>query len=367
MRAAKDLRAYRIDKAVERRLAGLAEVGGRLKLIVAVSGGRDSCVLLRALAGVEREIGLVVAHVDHGLRDESGRDALFVERLAAEYQLPLELYRAPKRPVEENLEAWARRVRYSFLEQCRQKHRGDWIATAHHQQDQAETLLHRLLSGRLATEAYAISGVDLRRRIVRPLLGVGKGDVDYYADVRGLSWVDDLSNRDLMRTRNRIRRRLLPILESWFNPRLVEGLSRSAERLAHDEDFLWELAEREHEKCFSTDRKSPGGKRIGDLEEALRWRVLKLEAERQLGEQGAKLGYRALAELSGRFAERCGEKREIQLGVGVSCEIGGDRLRFIRTPRCEEAVGRDSATEAAADEAAANEVEGEESSNVVNR
>jgi tRNA(Ile)-lysidine synthase len=227
-------------RQVGRRLRRLGVSTGAV--VVAVSGGPDSVALLRALVALKRGDELVVAHVNHQLRGlESDADEDFVRnlhaRLAAEgaSKLALRCFRADTaqtaRHERANLEAVARKIRYEWLGQVAAETGARWIATGHTADDQAETVLHRLLRG---TGLKGLRGIAPRRsltstaELVRPLLGMRRAEVLAYLDDVGQSYRTDSSNRDPRFTRNRIRHELLPLLEEEFNPRIVDVLARLA-------------------------------------------------------------------------------------------------------------------------------------------
>ncbi|HUP42706.1 MAG TPA: tRNA lysidine(34) synthetase TilS, partial [Thermoanaerobaculia bacterium] len=189
-------------------------------IVVAFSGGPDSTALLHGLARLapERGLRLLAAHLDHGLDAGSGGRAAAARRLAGRLGVECVVARrevAALAAPGESPEAAARRVRYRFLEEVRRARRGRWIATAHHRDDQAETVVLRLLQG---SGVPGLAGIQpVRGRVVRPLLELGRAQLAaaLEADHRGaLDPVEDPTNRDLRRPRNRVRRALLPALEA---------------------------------------------------------------------------------------------------------------------------------------------------------
>lgn len=211
-------------------------------MVVAVSGGPDSVALLRALVALRHEDELVIVHVNHQLRGaESDADEEFVRNLHARLEaegarrLSLHFRRTATaeaaRNERANLEAVARDVRYECLCHVAAETGARWIATGHTADDQAETVLHRLLRG---TGLKGLRGIAPRRpltnsvELVRPLLGLRRSDVLAYLDDVGQGYRTDSSNRDPRFTRNRIRQELLPLLAERFNPRIVEVLTRLA-------------------------------------------------------------------------------------------------------------------------------------------
>lgn len=185
--------------------------------IVAVSGGVDSVVLLDLLANnslpnsrlISQNSKLIIAHFDHGIREESGDDAKFVKDLAEKYGLPFELGRAN---LGKNAsEAEAREARYNFLRQCCKKYNAS-IITAHHQDDLIETIIINLIRGTswrglASLESESIHG-DIK--IIRPLLFISKNQILEYAKNNNLTWVEDVTNQDIKYLRNYVRLQLVP-------------------------------------------------------------------------------------------------------------------------------------------------------------
>jgi len=195
--------------------------------LVAVSGGADSVAMLRAFA----ELGMpaTVGHVNHQLRGaESDGDEAFVIELAAQ----LNLHCLTKRVVlpAGNLENAARTIRYETLTEFAVQSQCQWIATAHTADDQAETILHRLIRGTGLTGLRGIA--EVRGLITRPLLNVSRAEVLEYLQHLNQPFRTDSSNADLGFTRNRIRAELVPLLKT-FNPQIVDVLGRVAEQ-AHE-------------------------------------------------------------------------------------------------------------------------------------
>ncbi len=200
---------------------------GRGRLLVAFSGGPDSTALLWGLTRIAPTCGLelLAAHLDHRLDADSPRRAAAARRLAAALAVPLVTARLEPDPEAgrggESVEAWARRRRYEFLERVARARGARFIATAHHAEDQAETVLLRLLHGSGLEGLAAIRPV--RGRVMRPLLDVPRRALDEALAASGLEAVDDPTNADLDVPRNRVRHRLLPHLAAR-DPRIVERL-----------------------------------------------------------------------------------------------------------------------------------------------
>ena len=231
-----------LTAAVGRALTAAGAPSRGETLLLGLSGGPDSVALLDALALLRRPRGfrLVAAHLDHGLRPGSGADADFCRALCARLDVPLSAGVADVRGraarERGGLEQAARRERYAFLRRVAAAEQAGVIAVAHTRDDQAETLLLRLLRGAGST---GLGGMRARRgRLLRPLLGVSREAVLAHLRERSLDWLEDPTNADLAHRRNRVRHELLPYLESRFNPRVREALARAAALLADEAAHL---------------------------------------------------------------------------------------------------------------------------------
>lgn len=280
----------RVRRTIERHR--LLEPGQRV--VVALSGGPDSMALLHALRALG-QWSLAIAHLDHGLREESARDAAFVQRVARELDLPLYLRRLEVRPEGEGLEEAARRARYRFLEEARAHFGAHRVALGHTADDQAETVLLRLVRG---CGLRGLGGMPpARGPFVRPLIEVTRQEVEAFLREVGASWVVDRSNLDVRFWRNRIRHRVLPELRA-LNPAVVETICRMAEVLREEEAQLEGLAA----EAVGRLRRAPGqweAEGLRTLPPALRRRALRMALAEVRGDlRGVGLGHiRDLEEL----------------------------------------------------------------------
>jgi len=223
-------------------------------IIVAVSGGADSTALFLALDELKRSgkiAGqLVIAHLDHGIRPNSKRDARWVSSLAKSLGYSAVISRAKVREIAEankdNLEQVARRLRYEFLERTAKRKKARFVLTGHTMDDQAETVLLRLMRGSASVGLGGIPGIRSLSEngdilLVRPLLWARRADTEDYCRERRQEFLQDEMNRDETYARVRVRKQLLPLMES-FNARVVEAISRSAALLSEDTAELQQSA-----------------------------------------------------------------------------------------------------------------------------
>ncbi len=233
------------------------DTGRGTKVGVAVSGGADSVCLLECLRELAPRLGLhlTVLHVNHGMRGPAAHgDAEFVEALAKSRGLPFHLHRAGVPALAaahgDNLEQTARQARYAFFRQFVLEGALDRVATGHTRNDQAETVLHRILRGSGLTGLAGILPAT-GDGIVRPLLNVSRQEIEEWLNERGVAWREDATNQDTGLTRNRLRHVTLPLLRSAYNPQLDAALASLAE-LAREEEEYWAVTARApklHGRC----------------------------------------------------------------------------------------------------------------------
>lgn len=308
----------------------LREAGVRpgARLAVAVSGGADSMTLLDVLVRLRERWGfrLAAVHVHHGLRGTAAdRDAAFVRAAAAARGVPVSVVRLDPglRAPGQSVQVWAREARYAALEAERRRLRASGILTAHTRSDQAETLLLNLLRG---TGPRGLAGIPpIRGRILRPLLAVERTEIETYAARRGLAFREDASNRSEAYTRNRIRRRLLPLLAAEYNPRIVASLADLADLLREDEAALSTRADRAAGRLArrSGAAVSLSAAALRTLEPALARRVLR-RLYRQVAGPRHDLARRHLAALLALAAVA----GSVRLPGGLSARRVGDRIQL---------------------------------------
>jgi len=222
---------------------GMIHPGDRV--IVGVSGGPDSVCLLDILHRLKEELStdLVLAHFEHGLRpEEDPGETEFVRQLASRLHYPFETEKgSPLRPgtsfVQEEV---LRNARYDFLERTRKKHGAHKIALGHNLEDQAETILMRLLRGSGSAGLAGIPPVR-NKTIIRPLIQLGRKEIEAYLESRRLKHLVDSSNLRAIHLRNRIRLELIPILKK-YQPQVIKRLAEAAVILRSEDEFLDGLA-----------------------------------------------------------------------------------------------------------------------------
>jgi len=206
---------------------------------VAVSGGADSVFLLHVLRELQSRwsLHLSLVHVEHGIRGAASlEDAEFVRQLASSFGLPFHVHAENVLTIEGNLEQAARRVRQGFFAELLSADQVDRIATGHTRNDQAETVLYRIVRGSGLAGLAGILPVTAEG-IVRPLLEIERCEIEGWLRERGIPWREDLTNQDRSYARNRLRHEILPLLRT-MNPQLDEALANLA-TLAADEESYW--------------------------------------------------------------------------------------------------------------------------------
>jgi tRNA(Ile)-lysidine synthase len=227
---------------------------GERRLLLAVSGGADSMALLRGVHALASacDVKCVVAHLDHGLRNESERDAIWVATQAASLDLKTVVGRIDVRAVAiedgRGIEETARRERYFFLRETAERLGIAYVATAHTADDVIETVLHHIMRG---TSLDGLRGIAPRRRLsenttlIRPLLNVRRPEIEAFLASIGQPFLTDNTNFDVSFTRNRLRHEVLPMLRTAINPQVDEALLRLAQQAAETSALVRRFARRE--------------------------------------------------------------------------------------------------------------------------
>ena len=322
----------------------LLEMGGRV--VVGVSGGPDSLCLLHLFNSLSSQlnISLAVAHLHHGMRREGDAEAEMVGALAADWSLPFytEKVNVPEYAAEHRLsgEEAGRILRYRFLLKTALRCEADRVAVGHHQDDQAETVLFNLLRG---TGPDGLSGIIPCRplgssvRLIRPLLGLPRREIEQYCRDKSLSPALDATNLQTGYTRNRIRLELLPYLEERYNPRVKEALARLAVLAADDRSYLqaqagraWKAVSRRQGNRLIISRP-----RLAGLPRALRGRVLRMALEEFQNRKQVQWSH--VQSIEG-LAEKEGRVRELAFAGGVKVYCGSKHLVISPRPLAAKAL-----------------------------
>ncbi len=306
------------------RASGVLPGGG--SLILALSGGVDSIVLLDLLLGLRSDWNwrLRAAHFDHRMRAGSAADARWVGEHCERLGVPCRVGRADAAPRNESE---ARRLRYAFLRRVRDDQGGGLLITAHQADDQAETVLFRLLRG---SGLAGLAGIPVRREpgIVRPFLPFSRSQIEAYARDRGLEYRSDPSNRSLRPRRNWLRHRVIPEIEADTEPNLraqlvhLAGLAGRAGAAVEGqlEEAVEELIEEVSPDAIVVAR--PGFCAYDELTRAHLLRALIARVGPPPGRVGTRLAL--------EFISRGHSGREIELAGGVRIRREFDRLRIAR-------------------------------------
>lgn len=220
-------------------------------VLIGLSGGADSVALTDVMHKLSQEYGFRVyaAHINHGLREDKAiRDEKFSAELCDKLGIRLFIKRADIRKYSKehgiSEEMAGREVRYGFFAELMDKYGIEYTATAHHKNDNAETLLMNFMRG---STGGGLCGIPYKRdRYIRPLLDVKRSEIEKYCSINGLSYVTDETNLDTVYTRNKIRNILIPEIEERFNPNFVDTVTANANLIRDDEDFLDSVAQTEY-------------------------------------------------------------------------------------------------------------------------
>lgn len=212
------------------------------RILVAVSGGMDSVLLLYLLNKYKKELGIEIeaAHINHMLRKkESDKDQLLVKKLCSEWLVPFHTINIDIEKISKtnkwSIEEGARKLRYEYLKALKEQLNCCKIAVAHHHKDQAETILMHIIRG---TGADGLRGMFIdKNNIVRPLLNITREEIEKKVNTLELEYRTDKSNLQTRYTRNKIRLKLLPILKK-YNPQIENNLVKTGEIIREDNNFI---------------------------------------------------------------------------------------------------------------------------------
>ncbi len=314
-------------------------------IVVACSGGADSLALLHGLAALRRSslrnyenITLHAASLNHGLRGaESAADAAFVAEVSCSLGINCTIGAisdAERAAWKGSVEASARNARYAFLRKTAAETGAFAIALGHTLDDQAETVLMRLLSGAGGDgmAAMRIKSGDL----IRPMLRMRRHETEAYCRENGLQYRTDATNFDVAYTRNRIRLELFPVMEA-IAPQVKEILARESEIFAADADYLNFAAAQvwnEVHTILSDGSVMLRRKDLQKLPNAMRWRMIRMAAA-QIGvvKEDMRFNFDSLKRLDKVVMDASGETRHVQLSTGATAQVTRSEVLFLILPK----------------------------------
>lgn len=320
-----------LQRRVADSLVRTAALRPREHALLLLSGGADSMALLSLLRAANRRLGLglrfAALHVDYGLRGaDSDRDRLIVVRACEEAGLPLHVVQLGGRLTGRDFQARAREVRYATARELAAEHGYDVIVTAHNRDDQAETVMYRLVK---YASPRGLAGMRPREDdLVRPLLDVGAAEVREYCRAAGITYGEDVTNAEPRYARNVLRLEVLPRLKT-LNPRLAETLAAMAEQAAAEADVLVEATA---DAAQRVKRPPSADGVVTEIDvsalaaESPGLRALVLHEVVREAMSGDALVQRRLVAALQRLAERTEDAGRVSLGRGLEAVRGRGRL-----------------------------------------
>ncbi len=287
------------------------------KIILGISGGADSVCLLFVLLEYRKRVSfdLVAVHVDHGLREDAGEDARYVEELCAEEKIPFYLARGDvkKLAAEEKCseEDAGRRLRYRVFREAAERFGGTKLAVAHNGNDRAETMLLHLFRG---SGLRGLCGIrPVRGTVIRPLLCLERREIEEYLRDRRIRWRTDSTNEEDLYARNRVRRHILPYAEREISGRVIAHMCGTADLLSETEEYLCRQTKEAREKCVRGS--SIEAEVFNGLPVILRKRIL-LGILEELSPTGKDISSANVEDVLSLFEER--GNRSVSLPFGIT-------------------------------------------------
>ncbi|MDD2370966.1 MAG: tRNA lysidine(34) synthetase TilS [Firmicutes bacterium] len=295
------------------------EIKPGYKILVAVSGGMDSVLLLYLLNKYSQELGINIeaAHVNHMLRGkDSDKDQEYVRELCDKWSIPFHTIKIDVKKISKknkwSLEEGARKLRYDYLNNIKGKYGCNKIAVAHHQKDQAETILMHLIRG---TGAEGLRGMFFEKDdIVRPLLNITREDIEKKINEIKLEYRTDKSNLQTKHTRNKIRLKLLPILKK-YNPQIENNLVKTGEIIGEDNSFIQSEVDKFYKLLIERkDQYIIFNKKVIELHPAIRRRLI-IEAYKDLTHKYLEYKYVIKADdyLENTYDKKLGLPNDVKL------------------------------------------------------
>ncbi len=262
------------------------------KIVLGLSGGPDSVCLLHILNRLKEQmnIDIYAAHLNHQIRGiEAQKDALYVSKLCDEMGITffVKSINVPKYCSDKGLsiEEGARKLRYEMFDEIKQKTRANKIAVGHNLNDQAETILMRIMRG---TGLQGLRGIEYIREggIIRPILDIERKDIEKYCEEHNLNPRIDESNLENIYTRNKVRLELIPYMKDNFNPNVIESIVRMSNSLKSDSDYIENESEIKYKEVSNNMEESTSIdiKLYRDLHNSIKTRVLRKAIKEILGD-----------------------------------------------------------------------------------
>lgn len=201
------------------------------RVVVGVSGGPDSICLVNILYNLKKNLNLniIVAHVNHMIREEAGSDEEFVKKYCEEREIPFYSKKIDVKQIaktrKQGTEEAGRTARYDFFKEILEQNKANKIATAHTKCDNVETVLMNIIRG---TGMAGLKGIQAKRddMYIKPLIEIGREEIEKYCEEEKLSPRQDKTNKENVYTRNKVRNILIPLIQKEFNPNIIDTIDR---------------------------------------------------------------------------------------------------------------------------------------------
>lgn len=297
------------------------------RVVLGISGGADSVCLFFLMLEYRKLVpfDLAVVHVNHGIREDAGDDAVYVERLCSEQGIPFQLVQADVRSYAESEriseEDAGRRVRYQAFSDLLNTWSGNKIAVAHNADDRAETMLMHLLRG---SGLRGLRGIEaVRGNIIRPLLCLERKEIEQYLIDRGIQWQTDSTNLEDDYTRNRVRHHVIPEMQE-VAPNCVQQMCRTADMLSETEEYLQQQTADALQSCIisvENDRVETEVAAVTAYPNILRRRMI-LDILEQLSPTGKDIGQIHVEDVLKLYAETGNRQVDLPFGIRVCRSYG---------------------------------------------
>ena len=229
-------------------------------IVAGVSGGPDSICMLTILEKLREELHfkIVVAHINHGIRESALADEEYVKKICEQKEIPIYIKKENIKDIAQKekigIEEAGRMIRYSFFEEIMKKINGQKIATAHNLNDQAETILMNLFRG---SGINGLKGIEKNRngKYIRPLINCSRKEIEEYCEKNNLKPRIDETNQENIYTRNKIRNICIPYIEKEFNPNIIKTLARLSDIVTEETNYMDAVIEKEYENLMIKEEK----------------------------------------------------------------------------------------------------------------